>query len=579
MNQAFNAIQTLNKNPESLKGLSTDSLRTLTHYNISKLGGVDEITAAQTAVKDVMDFDETKKKARDSNWETIKQEEFGKTSKSLIKKAGEISGFNISKIKDEVGFALMVQNLYEQNYKAIGNKESAKKATQAMLDMSYSETKANGEKEIVYGSIERALNITEQQLPIAWQQIAKQVEQKVKPFNQQYEIGQSDFKYEFKNPVTIDRNQWLDARDELAKIYETMRFDIPEVKQRAMDLKKQLQSLELTPNEVVAISNEIERIANEGNFYDVGSNLGLSGQTYGFIPKEKTERYKELREMIDAYDNPGRPIISRVHRDGTSQDFYLATYAQENSDLLNGVPVYDVKLKTMDGQIESFAGAGFFNGKPIIYAPDIDDFNKRFEAQAETAASGGKSSVAEMKRQFEKRSAEAKAFIEKRKKDISVESTENNEKPLNNFNKETEDKLNDEAKIKYEALKSVPDRIKHITPKANSEITKHLDTKVLTEYGIDTPERINAFLSQVAVETAGFNKMTESVSKEQSENYKKRPNIGEKYIGRGYIQLTGKTNYKNYGKAIGVDLVNHPELAAEPKYALLIAVKFWKIII
>ncbi len=66
------------------------------------------------------------------------------------------------------------------------------------------------------------------------------------------------------------------------------------------------------------------------------------------------------------------------------------------------------------------------------------------------------------------------------------------------------------------------------------------------------------------------------MSKKQSTNYKNRPNIGGKYTGRGLIQLTGKTNYENYGKAIGVDLVNNPELAADPKYALLIALKYWQ---
>jgi len=37
---------------------------------------------------------------------------------------------------------------------------------------------------------------------------------------------------------------------------------------------------------------------------------------------------------------------------------------------------------------------------------------------------------------------------------------------------------------------------------------------------------------------------------------------GNKYIGRGYIQLTGKSNYKAFGDAIGVDLVSTPDLIA-----------------
>ena len=48
-----------------------------------------------------------------------------------------------------------------------------------------------------------------------------------------------------------------------------------------------------------------------------------------------------------------------------------------------------------------------------------------------------------------------------------------------------------------------------------------------------------------------------------------------KYFGRGLIQLTGKENYDNCGKAIGADLVNQPELLVEPNWAALSAAWFW----
>jgi predicted chitinase len=51
---------------------------------------------------------------------------------------------------------------------------------------------------------------------------------------------------------------------------------------------------------------------------------------------------------------------------------------------------------------------------------------------------------------------------------------------------------------------------------------------------------------------------------------------GAKYKGRGFIQITGKANYANAGKALGIDLVNNPEAAARPDIAAKIAVWYWQ---
>jgi putative chitinase len=53
------------------------------------------------------------------------------------------------------------------------------------------------------------------------------------------------------------------------------------------------------------------------------------------------------------------------------------------------------------------------------------------------------------------------------------------------------------------------------------------------------------------------------------------PGDGYKYRGRGYIQVTGKDNYEAAGKVIGEDLVNNPDLAAQPEYAGKLAIWFW----
>jgi putative chitinase len=51
---------------------------------------------------------------------------------------------------------------------------------------------------------------------------------------------------------------------------------------------------------------------------------------------------------------------------------------------------------------------------------------------------------------------------------------------------------------------------------------------------------------------------------------------GAKYKGRGFIQITGRYNYKRAGEELGLPLEKHPELAEDPATAAKIAVWFWK---
>lgn len=51
---------------------------------------------------------------------------------------------------------------------------------------------------------------------------------------------------------------------------------------------------------------------------------------------------------------------------------------------------------------------------------------------------------------------------------------------------------------------------------------------------------------------------------------------GEKYHGRGFIQLTGRDNYRMASQALGIDLLNHPELAERPDVAAKIAIWYWQ---
>jgi predicted chitinase len=54
-----------------------------------------------------------------------------------------------------------------------------------------------------------------------------------------------------------------------------------------------------------------------------------------------------------------------------------------------------------------------------------------------------------------------------------------------------------------------------------------------------------------------------------------RPGDGERYHGRGFIQLTGRDNYRMASNALNIDLINHPELAKDPATAAKIALWYW----
>ena len=63
--------------------------------------------------------------------------------------------------------------------------------------------------------------------------------------------------------------------------------------------------------------------------------------------------------------------------------------------------------------------------------------------------------------------------------------------------------------------------------------------------------------------------------------YDRKPGLGNqgapdgaRFCGRGFVQLTGRANYEQYGALTGLDLVNHPELACEAGPAATLLARF-----
>lgn len=104
-------------------------------------------------------------------------------------------------------------------------------------------------------------------------------------------------------------------------------------------------------------------------------------------------------------------------------------------------------------------------------------------------------------------------------------------------------------------------------------------------YGLlDNPLRLAHFLAQVAHESGGFRYMEEIWGPTDAQKrYEGRADLGNRikgdgylFRGRGPLQITGRSNYEEYGNAIGIWLIDKPDLAAIPAIGLHIACEYWK---
>ena len=95
-------------------------------------------------------------------------------------------------------------------------------------------------------------------------------------------------------------------------------------------------------------------------------------------------------------------------------------------------------------------------------------------------------------------------------------------------------------------------------------------------------KELAAFLAQCSHESGGFRYLSEIWGPTAAQNTydgrmgNNKSGDGYRYRGRGYIQLTGKNNYTQAGRALGLDLVKNPDQASTPEIGAKTSVWFWK---
>jgi len=99
-------------------------------------------------------------------------------------------------------------------------------------------------------------------------------------------------------------------------------------------------------------------------------------------------------------------------------------------------------------------------------------------------------------------------------------------------------------------------------------------------YGIMSPLRLAHFMAQLVHESGSFRYMEEIASGAAYEGRadlgNTQPGDGKRFKGRGPIQITGRANYRRFGRLIGIDIESAPEIAAHPSVGLHLALAYWR---
>lgn len=130
------------------------------------------------------------------------------------------------------------------------------------------------------------------------------------------------------------------------------------------------------------------------------------------------------------------------------------------------------------------------------------------------------------------------------------------------------------------------------TPVANIQANLPIVLQALADAGLADKEMVLMALGTIRAESASFRAVSEGISKfnttpgrhpfnlyddRSSLGNRGRPD-GARYKGRGFVQLTGRDNYRVHGAAIGLgnQLITNPELANRTDIAARLLASFLK---
>lgn len=132
-------------------------------------------------------------------------------------------------------------------------------------------------------------------------------------------------------------------------------------------------------------------------------------------------------------------------------------------------------------------------------------------------------------------------------------------------------------------------QLQHILPNAGTQASVFLPVlnAAMVKWGIVTPLRKRAFLAQIGHESGQLRYVRELGNDQYLAKYDtgklaarlgntpEADGDGQRYRGRGLVQVTGHDNYKRCGEALGLDLLARPELLERPEHAADSAGWFW----